>query len=207
MSERCISEDIADVHLLKIYCTVVNCFLSRQDAAHVPGHARETKVVHFGQWYPSCIKDFVWHLDVDGLIAICCFHKSNEVEILLSPLVFKQFSETNHSQELGSYPSLLPDLTHRCILDALTSLYQASGQLPQTTKFSWWFSLLDAQELSPILAEDEATDTDIVASEAWHFVLSLRYPLCHHQVVIFCVMEFETCILNSNSCQVHLIFP
>ena len=48
MSERCIPEDIADVHLLKIYCTVINCFLSRQDAAHVPRHARETKVVHFG---------------------------------------------------------------------------------------------------------------------------------------------------------------
>ena len=207
MSERCISEDIADVHLLKIYCTVVNCFLSRQDAAHVPGHARETKVVHFGQRDPCCINDFVWHLDIDSFIAISCFHESNEVEILLTPLVFKQFSETNNTQKLGPYPSLLPDFTNRRLLDALTSLYQASGQLPQATKFRWWLSLLDAQELSPILTEDEAAHTDIVASEAWHFVLSLRYPLCHHQIVIFCVMESETCILNGNACQVHLILP
>ena len=127
MCERCISENIPDFHLLKVHSTLSNSILGCQNSAHVPGHARETKVVHFGKWYPSCIKDFVWHLDVDSLIAICCFHKSNEVEILLSPLVFKQFSKTNHAQELGSYPSLLPDLTHRCILDALTSLYQASG--------------------------------------------------------------------------------
>jgi len=205
-SERSVFKCVPNRHLLKVDRASFNRIHACEYAAHIPCHVCESEMGHVRKGDPICLSDFIMHLNIDCLVAVFGLKEADNVEVLLAPLVFEQLSEAQDAHEVCLDTSLFPHFSFHGIFDRLTGLDETTRQFPKWAKISRRLPFLNTQQLRPIIVQNEATHTNIVAGEARHFILGLREPLSQHKVVFFGVMEIEASVLHGHTCKVSMLF-